>query len=228
MSLVAGPPVAGSITDWDSRASSPLGFHHDAQVLTGNLRLQVVIGSKTRGGNSSVGGGAAPANRPQPGDKKSQYHSPRERVQDEPDTAHSRAAVGNKASTGPDHAKIAKLDRENEVAPPPTVSLELGKVIQKARQDYVNSAGEKKPLSQGDLAKMLNVKSTVVQECASSSSPLVNSAMRACNCPEPKLTFFRRSLSLPDTHTTARSFSSRHTSPPVHIPTHTLNTQTKT
>ncbi|KAG0655763.1 multiprotein-bridging factor 1 [Rhodotorula mucilaginosa] len=105
--------------------------------------LQVVIGSKTRGGNSAVGGGAAPANRPQPGDKKT---------------------IGNKASTGPDHAKIAKLDRENEVAPPPTVSLELGKVIQKARQDYVNSAGEKKPLSQGDLAKMLNVKSTVVQE----------------------------------------------------------------
>ena len=80
------------------------------------------------------------------------------------------AAIGNKASTGPDHAKIAKLDRENEVAPPPTVSLELGKVIQKARQDYVNSAGEKKPLSQGDLAKMLNVKSTVVQECACSRS----------------------------------------------------------
>lgn len=76
-----------------------------------------------------------------------------------------RAAAGNKASSGPDHAKIAKLDRENEVAPPPTVSLELGKVIQKARQGYVNSAGENKPLSQGDLAKMLNVKSTVVQEC---------------------------------------------------------------
>ncbi|GAA6058037.1 hypothetical protein NBRC10513_007008 [Rhodotorula toruloides] len=75
-----------------------------------------------------------------------------------------RKSTGNKASSGPDHAKIAKLDRENEVAPPPTVSLELGKVIQKARQTYVNSAGENKPLSQGDLARMLNVKPTIVQE----------------------------------------------------------------
>ncbi|GAA5883587.1 hypothetical protein JCM16303_004898 [Sporobolomyces ruberrimus] len=75
-----------------------------------------------------------------------------------------RKSTGNKAFSGPDHAKIAKLDRENEVAPPPTVSLELGKVIQKARQGYVNSAGENKPLSQGDLAQMLNVKSTIVQE----------------------------------------------------------------
>jgi len=56
------------------------------------------------------------------------------------------------------------------VAPPPTVSLELGKVIQKARQGYVDSAGQPKPLSQGDLAKMLNLKSTIVQECASLSS----------------------------------------------------------
>ncbi|GAA6021471.1 hypothetical protein JCM8202_006386 [Rhodotorula sphaerocarpa] len=103
----------------------------------------VVIGSKTRGGVASGGSGPAPANRPQPGDKKT---------------------IGNKATAGPDHAKIAKLDRENEVAPPPTVSLELGKVIQKARQNYVNSAGEQKPLSQGDLAKMLNVRQTVVQE----------------------------------------------------------------
>lgn len=40
-------------------------------------------------------------------------------------------------------------------------------MIQKARQQYVNSAGESKPLSQGDLAQMLNVKSTIVQECES-------------------------------------------------------------
>ncbi|GAA5903358.1 hypothetical protein JCM5296_005625 [Sporobolomyces johnsonii] len=75
-----------------------------------------------------------------------------------------RKSTGNKAVGGVDHAKIAKLDRENEVAPPPTVSLELGKVIQKARQSYVGSDGVPKPMSQGDLAKMLNVKGTVVQE----------------------------------------------------------------
>ncbi|GJN94578.1 hypothetical protein Rhopal_007661-T1 [Rhodotorula paludigena] len=114
--------MAGSITDWDSKT---------------------VIGSKTRGGNPMTGGGSAPVNKAQQGDRK---------------------ATGNKLAGGPDHAKIAKLDRENEVAPPPTVSLELGKVIQKARQGYVDSSGQPKPLSQGDLAKMLNLKSTVVQE----------------------------------------------------------------
>lgn len=39
-------------------------------------------------------------------------------------------------------------------------------MIQKARQGYVDSSGQPKPLSQGDLAKMLNLKSTIVQECA--------------------------------------------------------------
>ncbi|GAA5977432.1 hypothetical protein JCM11641_000961 [Rhodosporidiobolus odoratus] len=73
------------------------------------------------------------------------------------------SATGNKLP-GTDHAKIAKLDRDNEVAPPATVSLELGKVIQKARQNYVGSDGVAKPLGQGDLAKMLNVKTTIVQE----------------------------------------------------------------
>jgi hypothetical protein len=64
-----------------------------------------------------------------------------------------------------DHAKIAKLDRDNEVAPPATVSMELGKVLQKARQDYKDSEGKPKPMSQGDLAKMINAKATIVQEC---------------------------------------------------------------
>jgi putative transcription factor len=96
-------------------------------------------------------------------------------------------ATGNKAFSGPDHAKIAKLDRDNEVAPPPTVSLELGKVIQKARQGYVNSAGENKPLSQGDLAQMLNVKSTIVQECkqfstTSSSETTDMYQIDVCDC----------------------------------------------
>lgn len=136
------------------------------------------------------------------------------------------AAIGNKASTGPDHAKIAKLDRENEVAPPPTVSLELGKVIQKARQDYVNSAGEKKPLSQGDLAKMLNVKSTVVQECACSRSLTPRVPATALR---NELTFSSPSLLFGDRPPDARpphiaGLPPTHT----HTHTHTLNTQTKT
>ncbi|KAM0746691.1 ylMBF1 [Meredithblackwellia eburnea MCA 4105] len=75
-----------------------------------------------------------------------------------------KKAGGNKAVAGPDHAKIAKLDRENEVAPPATVSLELGKAIQQARQNFKDSTGASKPMSQGDLAKAINQKATVVQD----------------------------------------------------------------
>ncbi|GAA6030670.1 hypothetical protein JCM8097_006264 [Rhodosporidiobolus ruineniae] len=107
---------------------------------------KTVIGSKARGPTVARSEGAVNAAR---------------RAGGAVDT--DRRATGNKLP-GVDHAKIAKLDRDNEVAPPATVSLELGKVIQKARQNYVNSAGEQKPLSQGDLAKMLNVKGTIVQE----------------------------------------------------------------
>lgn len=95
-------------------------------------------------------------------------------------------AGGNKVG-GVDHAKIAKLDREvrlsatsdnffetclidptcsqNEVAPPPTVSMELGKVIQQARQNFKDAEGKPKPMSQSDLAKAINAKPTIVQEC---------------------------------------------------------------
>lgn len=38
-------------------------------------------------------------------------------------------------------------------------------MLQKARQDYKDSEGKPKPMSQGDLAKMINAKSTIVQEC---------------------------------------------------------------
>ncbi|KDE03760.1 hypothetical protein MVLG_05764 [Microbotryum lychnidis-dioicae p1A1 Lamole] len=74
-----------------------------------------------------------------------------------------KKTAGNKIP-GVDHAKIAKLDRENEVAPPPTVSLELGKVLQQARQNFKDADGNPKPMSQGDLAKAINQKQTVIQE----------------------------------------------------------------
>jgi len=61
----------------------------------------------------------------------------------------------NKATTG-DHAKIAKLDRENEVAPPPKVSAEVGKTIQTARQAA--------SLTQKDLAQKINEKPSVLQD----------------------------------------------------------------
>lgn len=71
---------------------------------------------------------------------------------------------GNKAVAGPDHAKIAKLDRDNEVAPPTLVTLEFGKVLQQARQNFKDAEGKVKPMSQGDLAKAINQKGSVVQE----------------------------------------------------------------
>ncbi|KAK4048931.1 multiprotein-bridging factor 1 [Microbotryomycetes sp. JL201] len=77
-----------------------------------------------------------------------------------------KKTAGNKVG-GVDHAKIAKLDRENEVAPPPTVSLELGKVIQQARQNFKDAEGKPKPMSQSDLAKAINAKPTIVSECES-------------------------------------------------------------
>ena len=45
--------------------------------------------------------------------------------------------------------------------------MELGKVLQSARQNFKDADGKPKPMSQGDLAKMINQKSQVVQECES-------------------------------------------------------------
>jgi len=72
------------------------------------------------------------------------------------------SAGGNKAHQGPDHQRIAKLDRENEVAPPPKVSPSVGKAIQAARQD--------KQLSQKDVAQKINEKPSVLQDYESSKA----------------------------------------------------------
>ena len=42
--------------------------------------------------------------------------------------------------------------------------MELGKVLQRARQEFKDSTGASKPMSQGDLAKAINQHSKVVQE----------------------------------------------------------------
>lgn len=38
-------------------------------------------------------------------------------------------------------------------------------MLQQARQNFKDSEGKPKPMSQGDLARMINQKATVVQEC---------------------------------------------------------------
>ncbi|KAG8217224.1 hypothetical protein J3R82DRAFT_5310 [Butyriboletus roseoflavus] len=79
---------------------------------------------------------------------------------------------GNKAHVGPDHQKIAKLDRENEVAPPPKVNASVGKAIQTARME--------KQLTQKDLAQKINEKPSVIQDYESGKaipSPQILSKM---------------------------------------------------
>jgi putative transcription factor len=59
-------------------------------------------------------------------------------------------------STGADHQKIAKLDRENEVAPPAKIAPSVGKAMQSARLE--------KSLSQKDVAQKINEKPSVLQD----------------------------------------------------------------
>ncbi|KAJ3482129.1 hypothetical protein NLI96_g7182 [Meripilus lineatus] len=57
---------------------------------------------------------------------------------------------------GTDHQRIAKLDRENEVAPPPKIAPSVGKAMQTARME--------KQLSQKDVAQKINEKPSVLQD----------------------------------------------------------------
>jgi len=63
---------------------------------------------------------------------------------------------GNKAHVGTDHQRIAKLDRENEVAPPSKIPPSVGKAMQTARMEL--------KLSQKDVAQKVNEKPSVIQD----------------------------------------------------------------
>ncbi|KAL0089664.1 lambda repressor-like HTH type 3 transcription factor [Phycomyces blakesleeanus] len=62
----------------------------------------------------------------------------------------------NAGHANTDHQRIAKLDRDNDVAPPPKVDVSVGKAIQKGRQE--------KKWTQKDLAQQINEKPQVVNE----------------------------------------------------------------
>ncbi|KAL9937405.1 hypothetical protein V8E36_003814 [Tilletia maclaganii] len=66
------------------------------------------------------------------------------------------AAGTNKGHAPVDHQRIAKLDRENEVAPPPKVAPSVGRAIQQARMA--------KELTQKDLGTKINEKPQVIAE----------------------------------------------------------------
>ncbi|CAE6483642.1 unnamed protein product [Rhizoctonia solani] len=67
-----------------------------------------------------------------------------------------KTTAGNKGHVGPDHQKIAKLDRDNDVAPPPKVAPSVGKAMQTARMEL--------KLSQKDVAAKINEKQSVLQD----------------------------------------------------------------
>ncbi|KAJ7771816.1 multi protein bridging factor 1-domain-containing protein [Mycena metata] len=76
-------------------------------------------------------------------------------------------AGGNKAhqahsAQAQDHQRIAKLDRENEVAPPAKVAPSVGRAIQDARMEL--------KLSQKDVAQKINEKPSVLQDYESSKA----------------------------------------------------------
>jgi putative transcription factor len=57
----------------------------------------------------------------------------------------------NSSHADTDHRRIAKIDRENDVAPPPRVDVSVGKAIQKGRLEK-------------QLAQTINEKPQVVNE----------------------------------------------------------------
>ncbi|KAL1936773.1 hypothetical protein VTP01DRAFT_907 [Rhizomucor pusillus] len=67
-----------------------------------------------------------------------------------------KRTVTNASHANTDHRRIAKLDRENDVPPPPKVDQSVGRAIQKARQE--------KGITQKDLAQKINEKPQVVNE----------------------------------------------------------------
>ncbi|KAI8330359.1 multi protein bridging factor 1-domain-containing protein [Chlamydoabsidia padenii] len=67
-----------------------------------------------------------------------------------------KSTLTNSSQANTDHRRIAKLDRDNEVAPPPKVDVSVGKALQKGRQD--------KGMTQKDLAQVINEKPQVVNE----------------------------------------------------------------
>lgn len=68
----------------------------------------------------------------------------------------SKKSAINAAHVGPDHQRIAKLDRTNEVAPPTKVKPSVGKAMSQARIAL--------GMTQKDLAQKTNEKVSVIVE----------------------------------------------------------------
>jgi len=66
--------------------------------------------------------------------------------------------TNTKAAQSTDGQRLTKIDRENEVAPPPKVDMSVGKAIAKARSEKTP------PLKQADLAQKVNEKPSVIND----------------------------------------------------------------
>lgn len=63
---------------------------------------------------------------------------------------------GGNRGQDPEGQRLAKVDRDNEVAPPAKISMNVGKAMAKGRQD--------KGLTQKDLAQKVNEKPNVIND----------------------------------------------------------------
>ncbi|PVV02554.1 hypothetical protein BB560_002988 [Smittium megazygosporum] len=74
-----------------------------------------------------------------------------------PISTNIKSSIANKAHhVQTDHRMIAKLDRDDEVAPPEKIDLSVGKAIMQARME--------KKLTQKDLAAKVNEKQNVIND----------------------------------------------------------------
>ncbi|KAK4104285.1 MBF1-domain-containing protein [Parathielavia hyrcaniae] len=77
-------------------------------------------------------------------------------------TTEKKFAVGNTASKpGVEGQRLTMVDRSDDIVKPKTVGIEVGKAIQKARNEYANAGGSK-GLTQKELATKCNTTPTVV------------------------------------------------------------------
>ncbi|KAK4121121.1 MBF1-domain-containing protein [Parathielavia appendiculata] len=77
-------------------------------------------------------------------------------------TTEKKFAVGNAASKpGVEGQRLTMVDRADDIVKPKTVGIEVGKAIQKARNEYANPNGSK-GLTQKELATKCNTTPTVV------------------------------------------------------------------
>ncbi|PRT53777.1 Multiprotein-bridging factor 1 [Wickerhamiella sorbophila] len=106
---------------------------------------QTVVGSRAR-----VGGGG-----PRATVARSQAEINAARRSGNVLAVEKKFAAGNK-SGNPEGQRLAKIDRDDNVAPPAKISADVGKAIQKGRQD--------KNLTQKDLATAINEKPQVIND----------------------------------------------------------------